>query len=105
VTLRCNRWPGAYVVAYNDKFANLYVGDGLKELGNPVRHFVPPKLPEIQMEFTVNENGPDLLVEQLDPTTEQEMIYENEQKAKDDDGKEGNGSDAEEEEEAEEDDA
>lgn len=102
VTLRSNRWPGATVVAYNDKFANVYVGDGLKDLGNPTQFFVPPNLPEIQGEYTPLDSNPDILVEQLDPSVEQEKAYEDEQRAKDEDGKE-EGSEAGDEEEAEED--
>lgn len=101
VTLRSNRWPGANVVAYNDKFANMYVGDGLKDMGNPTQYFVPPQLPEIQQEFSVLETSPDALVEQMDPTVDQEKVFEDDKKAKDEDGKE-EGSEAGEEEEAEE---
>jgi radial spoke head protein 4A len=87
VTLRSNRWPGAQAVAYKDKFANIYIGIGLKDLGNPVQNFVPPKLGEIQKEFVQNENAPDVLVEQMDPTLEQERLYEDELNAKNADGK------------------
>lgn len=87
ISLKSNRWPGASVVAYNDKFANIYIGDGLKDLGNPVQHFIPPKLGEIQKEFIPNEN-PEILVEQLDPTLEEEQMFEDEQKAKNNDDKE-----------------
>ncbi|KAI8909826.1 radial spokehead-like protein [Gorgonomyces haynaldii] len=94
VVLRSNRWPGAYTVAYNDKFANIYVGDGLKDI--PSGHHVAPKLPEIQKEY-VQPEGQELLQEQLDPTVEQEKQYE-EEKAKE--NKEEDGEEAEEEEES-----
>ncbi|KAJ1343554.1 hypothetical protein BSLG_001823 [Batrachochytrium salamandrivorans] len=48
IMLRSTRWPGAVVVAYNDKFANIYVGDGLKDLGSPLQRYLPPKLDQIQ---------------------------------------------------------
>jgi radial spoke head protein 4A len=32
VALRSNIWPGAYAIGYNDKFANIYIGYGLKDL-------------------------------------------------------------------------
>ncbi|KAJ3000272.1 Radial spoke head protein 4 A [Globomyces sp. JEL0801] len=99
ITLRSNMWPGASVLAYNDKFANLYVGDGLKDIGNPAQHFIPPKLGPLQKEYVAPEATPDILVEQLDPTVEREEAYEEEKRAKDEEGKE----EGEEGEEAEED--
>nr|KAJ3420715.1 Radial spoke head protein 4 A [Polyrhizophydium stewartii] len=107
VMLRSTRWPGAAVVSYNDKFANIYVGFGLKDLGSPVQRFVPPRLPEIQREYATGEGAEgnaELLLEQLDPTIEQEKAFEDEKKAKEAEGKEG-GEDAEDagDEEAEED--
>jgi radial spoke head protein 4A len=103
ITLRSNRWPGASVIAYNDKFANIYIGDGLKDLGNPQQDFIAPPLGAIQKEYAIGENttsNAELLVEQLDPTVEQEEQYEEEQRGKDEDGKEGDGEgDGEEEEE------
>ncbi len=84
VYLRSNRWPGATVISYNDKFTNIYVGDGLKDLGSPTPKFAPPLLPAVQSEFggeTLKEN-PELLNEQLDPTIEQEAALEAERKAK-----------------------
>ncbi|KAI9203128.1 radial spokehead-like protein [Polychytrium aggregatum] len=79
VVMRSTRWPGAAVVAFNDKFTNIYVGDGLKDLGNPVQHFIPPKLPEIQSEYTPL--GAEI-TEQVDPTVEEEKAYEEALKAK-----------------------
>ncbi|KAJ3260820.1 Radial spoke head protein 4 A [Boothiomyces macroporosus] len=88
VCLRSNNWPGASAMAYNDKFANIYVGDGLKDLGNPEQHFVPPALGPIQKEYTIPEGSENILTEQLDPTVEAEEAYEEEKRAKDDEGKE-----------------
>ncbi|KAI8925429.1 radial spokehead-like protein [Entophlyctis helioformis] len=105
VMLRSTRWPGATVVAYNDKFANIYMGDGLKDLGNPLQRFVPPKLGDIQKEYATGEGADgnaELLVEQTDPTIEQEKAYEDEKRAKEAEGKEG-GSDGEENAEGDED--
>ena len=85
VTLRSNTWPGACVLAYSDKFANIYIGDGLKE-GGP---FTPPVLGKIEKEFAVDEATPDALIEQIDPTVETETAFEDAKKAKDDEGKEG----------------
>jgi radial spoke head protein 4A len=74
-------------LAYNDKFANVYVGDGLKDLGNPVQNYLPAPLPKIEKEFAVPEATPDMLVEQLDPTVEAETAFEDAKKAKDEEGK------------------
>jgi radial spoke head protein 4A len=78
--LKSNRWPGAQVVAYNDKFANIYIGDGLKEVGNPQQDFIAPPLGAIQKEYVVDEATPDILTEQIDPTVEQEEQLEEEKK-------------------------
>ncbi|KAJ3270098.1 Radial spoke head protein 4 A [Terramyces sp. JEL0728] len=88
VCLRSNYWPGAQTMAYNDKFANIYIGDGLKDLGNPEQNFVPPALGPIQKEYTIPEGVEISLSEQLDPTVEAEEAYEEEKRAKDDEGKE-----------------
>ncbi|KAJ8331197.1 hypothetical protein O5D80_000761 [Batrachochytrium dendrobatidis] len=107
VMLRSNRWPGAVVVAYNDKFANIYIGDGIKDLGHTSHRFVPPRLGDIQREYSAGENteeNTDPLNEQLDPTVEQEKEFDDEKKSKDLVGKK-DGSDNEDnaDEEAEED--
>jgi radial spoke head protein 4/6 len=89
--LRSNRWPGASVVTYNDKFANIYIGDGLKDIGNPQQYFVTPALGPLQKEYGTgveNEASLELLVEQLDPTVEQEEQFELEQRGKEEDVKE-----------------
>lgn len=85
ITLRSNKWPGANVLAYNDKFANIYIGDGLKD----IESFTPPLLGKIEKEFAPNEATQDLLVEQIDPTVEAETAFEDAKKAKDEEGKEG----------------
>ena len=94
VLLRSTRWPGATVIAYNDKFTNIYVGWGHKEQ----LRFVPPKLALTQKEYAPAaevEGAVDLLVEQLDPTIEQEKAFEDEKKAKEQEGKEGEEGEAE----------
>ncbi|KAJ1345024.1 hypothetical protein BSLG_000539 [Batrachochytrium salamandrivorans] len=106
IMLRSTRWPGAVVVAYNDKFANIYVGDGLKDLGSPLQRYLPPKLDQIQKEYGMGEGAEsqvDLLVEQSDPTVEQEREFNEKRDAKnsfeDKDGNDEEDNDEEEEEE------
>ena len=104
VLLRSNRWPGATVVSYNDKFANIYIGNGLKDLGNPTPKFAPPALPAIQSEYATGEGvpgNPDFLVEQMDPTIEAEAALEAERKAKEEASKREEEGEAEEPEEEE----
>ncbi|KAJ3195504.1 Radial spoke head protein 4 A [Irineochytrium annulatum] len=101
VLLRSTRWPGATVVAYNDKFANIYVGDGIRE--QPMSQgglFIPPPLPDVMKEFVLvvkteeeeaEEGAPPketMLVEQKDPTVAEEQAYEELKKAKEEEGKE-----------------
>ena len=81
VVLKSNRWIVDTVVSYNDKFTNIYIGNGLKNLGNPIPQFAPPLLPPVQSEFAIPE-GSDPLSEQLDPTVEAEAALEAERKAK-----------------------
>ncbi|KAJ3222575.1 Radial spoke head protein 4 A [Clydaea vesicula] len=89
VLLRNNRWPGASVISYNDKFASIYMGDGQKNLGNPQQNFIVPKLPEIQKEFGSGVEGgfgsQTDITEQVDPTLEEEKAFEDSQKVKEDD--------------------
>lgn len=98
VCLRSNRWPGAVSIGYNDKFANIYMGWGLKETGHV---HVPAPLPPIQLEYGSSEASPDSaanIVEQADPTFEEEQateaaakaqsLQENPDGAGDDDSKE-----------------
>ncbi|KAI9351233.1 radial spokehead-like protein-domain-containing protein [Obelidium mucronatum] len=90
---------GAVVVAYNDKFANLYVGDGHGDVGKGMYLkdglLLPPVLPEIAKEF---EKG---MVEQKDPTVEEETAFEEAKRAKEEEAKEAaeEGEEAAEEEE------
>jgi len=86
VALRSNVWPGAYSLSYNDKFANIYIGDGLKDLGNPEQNYAPQQLPNFEVEYAVPENSenPDLLVEQIDPTVEEENAFLETKKSADD---------------------
>jgi radial spoke head protein 4A len=106
VTLRSTRWPGASIVAFNDKFANIYVGDGHRDVGV----HVPPVLALVQKEFVLMEKSmenedddgaamrPVDIVEQRDPTVEEEVAFEEAKKAKEEEGKgddeDGGGSDA-----------
>ncbi|KAJ3387046.1 Radial spoke head protein 4 A [Entophlyctis sp. JEL0112] len=117
IVLRSTRWPGALVVAYNDKFANLYVGDGHGDVGPglalPDGSLLPPVLPDISKEFVLvekvdNPDDPDTpilketgLVEQKDPTVEEETAFEEAKKAKEEEEKEA-AEEGEEEEAAEE---
>lgn len=91
VTLRSNRWPGASVLAYNDKFANIYIGDGLKDLGNPVQNFIPLALTAVMKEYAggdASTGNPELLIEQIDLSVEAENAIEDAKKGKDEEGKE-----------------
>lgn len=72
-------------MAYNDKFANMYVGDGLKTLANG--YFTPTKLGDVQKEFAPSEDKPDVLVEQTEASVEQEKAYEDERSKNDGDSK------------------
>jgi radial spoke head protein 4/6 len=101
VTLKSTRWPGAVIVAYNDKFANIYVGDGLRDVSSETGLFVPPELPEVSKEFVLmvkegeeEELKEKELIEQVDPTVEEEQAFEDAKKAKEAEGKE-NGEDEE----------
>ncbi|KAJ3031980.1 UNVERIFIED_CONTAM: Radial spoke head protein 4 A [Siphonaria sp. JEL0065] len=117
ITLRSTRWPGAVIVAYNDKFANLYVGDGHGDVGKGMYLkdglMLPPVLPEIAKEFVIieKEENPDDpenpiikekgMVEQKDPTVEEEAAFEEAKRAKEEEAKEAaeEGEEAAEEEE------
>ncbi|KAJ3037548.1 Radial spoke head protein 4 A [Rhizophlyctis rosea] len=111
VSLTNTRWPGATTVAYNDKFANIYVGDGLKSLPPGSHFFIPPPLPEIQGEYQpkvpeddeVPEGGRrGELDEQKDPTVEEEREFQEEMERRRAEGEDEAGSEAGEEEEEEE---
>ncbi|KAI9223271.1 radial spokehead-like protein [Blastocladiella britannica] len=93
--LRSNRWPGAHAVYYNGKFACMYVGDGLKELGG-----VPlamPAIPPLATEYKLRANAPaeylaaGRLVEQNDPTVEDEKRHEEMLKEREDDAQPDEG--------------
>ena len=97
--MRSTRWPGATTVAYNDKFANIYVGDGLKDLGNS-KYFSITKLPVIQKEYAIGEGAignTEELNEQNDPTLAEEVAFEEDKKAGENEGKEEGEENAEEE--------
>lgn len=74
VFLRSNRWPGAYTVGYNDKFANVYVGWGVKDLTRP---YLPPALGEVQFEYGTEQGPgkPDHVTEQADPSVDDEKVF------------------------------
>jgi radial spoke head protein 4A len=100
VTLKSNRWPGALVVAYNDKFANVYIGDGQKSLGNPAQNFVVPRLGEVQKEYVgvVGEEGVptgEEVTEMVDPSVDEELAFEDSLKIKEKEGEDGEGEDEE----------
>ncbi|KAJ3391996.1 Radial spoke head protein 4 A [Chytriomyces hyalinus] len=117
VTLRSTRWPGAMIVAYNDKFANIYVGDGHGDVGKGMGlsdgMLLPPVLPDIAKEFALieKEENPDDpenpilkemgMIEQKDPTVEEEDAFEEAKRAKEEEAKDAaeEGEEAAEEEE------
>lgn len=93
VFLRSNRWPGAFVVGYSEKFANIYVGWGIKDLGRP---FVPVALPPVQKEFSSEEP----LEEKQDATAEEERDYDQVNKKGGDKAADGDADEEEAEEDA-----
>ncbi|XP_008406405.1 radial spoke head protein 4 homolog A isoform X2 [Poecilia reticulata] len=64
--LRSNLWPGAFAYACGKKFENIYIGLGLKYVGEV---YSPPIPPPPLMEY---QNGPEI-TEGLDPTPEEEQ--------------------------------
>uniref|UniRef100_A0A096LWE2 Radial spoke head component 4A n=1 Tax=Poecilia formosa TaxID=48698 RepID=A0A096LWE2_POEFO len=64
--LRSNLWPGAFAYACGKKFENIYIGWGLKYVGEV---YSPPIPPPPLMEY---QNGPEI-TEGLDPTPEEEQ--------------------------------
>ncbi|KAJ3370921.1 Radial spoke head protein 4 A [Allomyces arbusculus] len=90
VHLRSNRWPGAHAVYYNGKFACVYVGDGLKDLGGEPTPM--PALPPLQVEFK-----DEALVELVDPSVKDEKAFEEMLKEKEDDAQPDEEEDGEEE--------
>ncbi|XP_051520358.1 radial spoke head protein 6 homolog A [Myxocyprinus asiaticus] len=64
--LRSNLWPGAYAYASGKKFGNIYIGWGLKYIGEG---YTPPMLSPPQSEYP---SGPEI-TEALDPSVEEEQ--------------------------------
>ncbi|KAM9441344.1 radial spoke head protein 4 homolog A [Clarias gariepinus] len=64
--VRSNLWPGAYAYACGKKFENIYIGWGMKFLGES---FSPVVLPPPQLEYP---SGPEV-TEALDPTLQEEQ--------------------------------
>ncbi|ORZ31730.1 radial spokehead-like protein [Catenaria anguillulae PL171] len=85
VHLRSNRWPGAHAVYYNGKFACVYVGDGIKELGSTP--FTLPAVPKMRAEYAVPAKwaGKVGLTEKDDPSVADEKAFEEMLKQKEDD--------------------
>lgn len=77
----------------NDKFTNIYIGDGLKSLVNPAQSFVLPNLPLVQKEYAPGEGV--IITESVDPSVEEEKAFEDSQKKNSEEAK---GADGEEEE-------
>ncbi|XP_060769184.1 radial spoke head protein 4 homolog A [Neoarius graeffei] len=63
--VRSNLWPGAYAYVCGKKFGNIYIGWGLKFLGED---FSPPLPPSPQSEYL---SGPEI-TEALDPSVQEE---------------------------------
>ncbi|KAI9101096.1 radial spokehead-like protein-domain-containing protein [Phlyctochytrium arcticum] len=97
IVLHNTRWPGSSTIAHNDKFVNIYIGDGLKDTAG-VGKFVPPTLEELQKEYV----GDDC-VEAIDPTVAEEQAFEEERKAKEEEAEEGSGEEGEAEEDGDDD--
>ncbi|XP_034451680.1 radial spoke head protein 4 homolog A-like [Hippoglossus hippoglossus] len=64
--LHSNLWPGAIAYASEKKFENIYIGWGLKYVGEG---YSPPVPPQPQREYP---SGPEI-TEALDPTPEEEL--------------------------------
>ena len=75
VYLRSTRWPGAHTIAYNDKFVNIYVGNGLKDIPK-TPFFYPEALAPVQKEFVPDAENEIILAEQNDPSVLEEQAYE-----------------------------
>ncbi|KAJ3338512.1 Radial spoke head protein 4 A [Gonapodya sp. JEL0774] len=106
IHLASNRWPGAHTIAYQDRFANVYVGDGVKAITNTHGYHIPEGLPECAKEWVDKDKKEEeeeekdkedlsvegegkakvnlgVLVEQVEPTLEQEKAAEEDKAAKD----------------------
>ncbi|XP_038144226.1 radial spoke head protein 4 homolog A [Cyprinodon tularosa] len=66
--LRSNLWPGAFAYSSGKKFENIYIGWGLKYIGEV---YSPPIPPLPQKEYP---DGPEI-TEALDPTPEEELDF------------------------------
>lgn len=115
VFARSNRWPGAVAVTYQKKFANVYVGDGIKY--EPKWHL--PALAQPKLEYgikaekkeanpdepastgEINYQFPQDVVELADPTLEEEKAFEESKKAKEEEKEEANSAEKEEDADAE----
>eukprot|EP01147_Barroeca_monosierra_P008244 gene8244-832_t len=71
VRISSNRWPGAHAFAVQRKFANVYIGDGLKYLSEP---FSPQLPPPAQAEYVGND-----IFEAADPSRQEEEEFEAQQ--------------------------
>ncbi|RKO97157.1 hypothetical protein CXG81DRAFT_11583 [Caulochytrium protostelioides] len=92
IALFSNRWPGAATVAYNDKFVNIYVGDGVK-----AGAYQLPVLPDVQNEWVpepTEEEEEQAAAEEeaTDPTLEEEKAWEEQQRARAEEDASENGS-------------
>lgn len=72
--------PGAHGLSYAKgfKFQNVYIGGGHKYSSKP---YSPPQPPTAQVEFAIDES----VTETVDPTREEEEIFEAENNAKEED--------------------
>lgn len=93
--VRSNLWPGAYAYACGKKFENIYIGWGLKFLGED---FTPALPPPPQPEYP---SGPEI-TEALDPTLQEEEALKEAQEEQQAALEDNYAMDAEEEEEEEE---
>lgn len=72
---RSNIWPGAFAIAKEKTFENIYVGWGAKYAGKP---YAPPQPPAPFEEFPTSQE----IAEVLDPTVEEEIAYKERMAAK-----------------------
>ncbi|MCI4394535.1 hypothetical protein PGIGA_G00169920 [Pangasianodon gigas] len=93
--VRSNLWPGAYAYVCGKKFENIYIGWGLKFLGEG---FTPALPPPPQPEYP---SGPEI-TEALDPSLQEEEALKEAQEEKQAALEDNDALDAEEEEEEEE---
>ena len=72
--IQSTRWPGARSIVFNNQFTNIYVGHGLKEMDESSSIY--QALPDMMNEYVGEEDEP--VVECIDPTVEEEHVYEEE---------------------------